>query len=80
MDAFICLDCGVNTHEINEYYMVTDELWESAVPEIDGMLCIGCLERRIGRHLNKFDFIDCPVNDGIFGLSDRVLNRMKRLI
>ena len=80
MDAFICLDCGVNTHEINEYYMVTDELWESVVPEIYGMLCIGCLERRIGRLLNSSDFIDCPVNDGIFGLSDRVLNRMKRLV
>lgn len=26
------------------------------------MLCIGCLEERLGRELNASDFIDCPVN------------------
>ena len=29
----------------------------------DGMLCIGCLEKRIGRKLRRQDFTDCPLNE-----------------
>ena len=46
---FECAACGVNTLHINEYYMVTDEVWEAAWPQDRGMLCIGCLENRLGR-------------------------------
>jgi hypothetical protein len=28
----------------------------------EGMLCIGCLETRLGRQLTHEDFTDCPVN------------------
>lgn len=78
MDAlkeFECVDCGENTHFTNEYYMVQFELWNEYGAG-DGMLCVGCLENRIGRKLNKADFFDCPVNNGIFGLSERLINRM----
>lgn len=51
-----CLDCGVDTYEINEYYMVRDDVWTAAVSEPCGQLCIGCLEERIGRHLSSGDF------------------------
>jgi hypothetical protein len=27
-----------------------------------GMLCVGCLERRLGRQLTHRDFIDYPIN------------------
>jgi hypothetical protein len=59
---FACLDCGVDTGRINEYYMVTDEAWLSANPLEDGMLCIGCLEGRLGRRLTPEDFTRCPLN------------------
>jgi len=29
-----CLDCGVDTFDIGEMYMVTDELWEHIVGQI----------------------------------------------
>jgi hypothetical protein len=78
-DMFKCMDCGINTKDINEYYMVEDELWLKAVPEDEGMLCIGCLEKRLGRKLNKNDFPHFPVNMPFkfhFIVSDRLLNRL----
>jgi hypothetical protein len=65
--SFACADCGVCTLAIGEYYMVEDTLWEQAWagrqrqgPEL---LCIGCLEARIGRSLVAGDFKRVPLND-----------------
>ncbi len=59
---FKCLDCKQCTSTMNEYYMVTTELWTSVVHERRGMLCVGCLEKRLGRTLNRKDFTNCPLN------------------
>jgi hypothetical protein len=58
---FLCLDCNVNTHDIGEYYAVEDEVWRAA-HDGPGMLCIDCLEKRIGRQLTQSDFKDNPLN------------------
>jgi hypothetical protein len=72
---FICLDCGMNT--ITEYYMVFDNIWNSVAGHMDGMLCIGCLEKRLGRKLTKKDFPDFPINTwSDFSRSDRLNNRL----
>ena len=53
------IDCGVGTITLGEWYMVKDKVWEQAwagrrkswqskVPGQE-ILCIGCLEQRIGR-------------------------------
>lgn len=60
--AFTCMDCKANTLDLNEYYMVHDEVWEQAVPDRDGMLCAGCLCERLGRKLEPSDFADVPIN------------------
>ena len=79
-----CADCRVDVHEIGEWYMVHDNVWEQAwpghsiVPYGYAILCIGCLEKRIGRTLTRPDFTDAPVNN-IFefeSFSDRLLNRL----
>ena len=50
-----CVDCGEDKE--GEYYMVADEVWAaSGLGKNDGMLCLGCLERRIGRELVPEDF------------------------
>lgn len=61
---FHCEDCGECTHCIGEYYMVEDEVWYSAITARSkpDMLCLGCLEQRIGRLLTKDDFSDAPLN------------------
>lgn len=76
-----CIDCGVDTAEIREYYMIRSEVWLGAGMKHDhepgdGMLCIGCLENRIGRRLVASDFPDYPINRGAFRQSDRLRNRM----
>lgn len=76
--AFLCLDCHVSTERAQEYYMVQDDVWLSAVPDGEGMLCIKCLEDRLGRPLNRNDFTDAPVNGGFFPRSDRLIEAQER--
>jgi len=70
--------------------MVNDGVWNQAwagrcrsqyvIPGtgglIDEFLCIGCLEKRIGRALCRADFIDVPINDPNHQHSDRLRDRL----
>jgi hypothetical protein len=59
---YACNDCGIDTNAEQEYYMVKDKIWkESKVPK-KAMLCILCLEKRLGRMLHKSDFSDAAIN------------------
>jgi hypothetical protein len=65
----ICKDCCMDTtprKRPGEYYMIHDALWFAAgmTHHPDGedaqfkeYLCIGCLEKRLGRELTGVDFI-----------------------
>ena len=60
----------------SEVYMVRESVWKKAGMAgkwAEGCLCIGCLEKRIGRRLKPKDFSDHPFNQ-IPG-SARLLNR-----
>jgi hypothetical protein len=74
-----CDDCGVNTSSnggIAEYYMVHYHVWNSIRPA--QFLCVGCLERRLGRRLVHEDFNwQAPINV-ISEYSERLLLRMDR--
>ena len=72
----ICVDCKKDTAPKKgngEWYMVHDEVWASAGPMerdprsvcigLPGYLCIGCLERRLDRHLVPEDFTSAPINE-----------------
>ena len=42
-----------------------------------GMLCIGCLEKRLGRELNEEDFLNCLLNSlPNLPRSERLTNRL----
>lgn len=65
--GFLCVDCGYDTLH-REYYMVHKRVWLAAGfkhdhTQGDGMCCIRCLERRLGRKLVKRDFPDYPINN-----------------
>lgn len=75
-ETFKCLDCTINTHYIDEYYMLCNDVWLKINPLNKGMLCLGCAEERLNRKLQRSDFIDMPINLGFFPRSDRFLNRM----
>jgi hypothetical protein len=74
--GFACADCGVNTARIDEYYMVTHELWASATPDGADILCIGCLEKRLGRELVPDDFPSCWGINCADPKSERLLKRL----
>jgi len=58
--------------------MVRDEIWEAASRDHDParILCIGCLEQRIGRQLTPGDFADLPLNEPGGLESPRLLDRL----
>jgi hypothetical protein len=53
---FACMECGKDTLNARDYYMMRGVLWESIVPGSAGMLCRRCCERRLGRDLADGDF------------------------
>ena len=57
--TFACEDCLRLTFD--EYYVVQHDIWAQAGMD-KGMLCIGCLEKRIGRQLIAADFLPCLAN------------------
>jgi hypothetical protein len=78
-----CADCGVGTISIGECFMVEDRVWERAwagrrrawhgnVPGQE-ILCVGCLEARIGRRLTARDFA-CDIGPSF---SERLRDRLK---
>jgi hypothetical protein len=75
----VCHDCGCRPWgdwvEPHEDYYVHNELWRAACPDDDGfILCIGCLEARLGRTLRRPDF-GSPPNDSLGPPSDRFMDR-----
>jgi hypothetical protein len=82
-----CADCGFGCAGGGEWYMVKDELWEKAWAgrrkpwhALPGqqVLCIGCLEARLGVALTKDDFMDVPLNTDDRYRSERLLDRLHR--
>jgi hypothetical protein len=68
--------CDSTIDDRSEVYMVRDAVWKKAgMKPFGGCLCIGCLEKRLGRKLKPKDFDAHPVN-GMPG-SRRLLKRRK---
>ena len=74
---FLCLDCNVDTGAIYEHYMLVDSTWYLIHDSNRGMLCIGCIEKRLGRQLNANDFNDSYLNNPTTApKSARLMERM----
>jgi hypothetical protein len=67
-----CADCSVGTLRLGEWYMLKHAIWEQAwvgrrkpwhVVPGQQVLCIGCLEQRLGRTLTAAEFTAAPCND-----------------
>ena len=65
---FDCVDCHKEIKvDTKDYYMVHDNIWEEGVQEEEreNLLCLDCLEKRLGRKLEIKDFNNYPVNEPI---------------
>ena len=59
---FNCVDCGLDTGRANEHYILRDEVWAETGLGKRGMLCVGCVEARLGRRLDRADFAPVKIN------------------
>lgn len=77
-----CDDCGLLTAPDDgpdEWYTVRDDVWSAAGASPDDILCVGCLEQRLGRELCSRDFIPSILNDPGYGRhSERLVDRLTR--
>lgn len=74
---WLCLDCGIDTGKIHEHYFINTNLWLRMVGSKTGMLCVGCLEKRMGRKLKKSDFPSVHINNPkLYPVSARLLERL----
>jgi hypothetical protein len=55
----VCADCRTEGWDL---YMVRNEVWAEAGMDPLGILCIPCLEARLGRRLHRSDFTYVPIN------------------
>lgn len=71
---FFCKQCGKDTRvDDKDYYMVTHEVWKKH-GEGEHMLCIDCLENRLGHKLTKEEILDCFLNRMINPYTIEILN------
>jgi len=58
----LCLDCDIDIHVIGHYCMLTAPVWaQTGLGPEGGLLCLDCIEARIGRPLRYTDFRKCDV-------------------
>jgi len=74
---WICVDCRKNCfHDDKDYYMIKNELWEK-IGVGEKMLCMDCLESRIGRKLIEQDILVCPLTKENYYTSKILKNTKK---
>lgn len=77
---YICIDCHQDTGKIKEFYFINTNTWLTALGSKQGMLCIGCLEKRLGRELRQDDFPNVTINSPRYGdKSQRLMQRMNNV-
>ena len=71
---FICKDCDKDTLiDDKDYYMITPELWEKHGVGKD-MLCMDCMEKRLGHKLTKEEIVLCPINTNFNYYTEKILD------
>ena len=74
-----CRDCARDTTKIGHWYMVWDHVWAaSELGREDGVLCLDCLQRRLGCELTLEDFMPADPATRDFWRGDLILPRVWR--
>jgi hypothetical protein len=72
----LCNDCGVDCLALGEYYMLNPDIWGKQLGLGWGdNLCIGCLEKRLGRRITVTDFVGGCFTTSPWGESRRLKAR-----
>jgi len=74
-DRWLCKDCGKDCFVDNkDYYMVNNEIWKKHGVGT-GVLCMDCMEERIGHKLTVNDILPCPLTESFNSYTKAILNR-----
>lgn len=68
----LCDDCK----GFNPGYMLNNNVW-STVARSKAIICVSCIQKRLGRPLKPQDFSKAPINYGIFGFDVRTFFKKK---
>lgn len=72
-EHWTCKDCGKDCFKNKkDFYMVTFNLWKKFGVGKD-MLCMNCMEERIGHKLTKNDILRCPVTEWMNPYTKKIL-------
>lgn len=82
--GFECAHCQVNTEAINELFQLTPRLWRYLAIVDDRLdsqppMCVGCVEKVLGRTLSTTDFESSPLHLASFTHSPRLRGRLDGL-
>lgn len=73
---YACNDCGDSVVSIGEFYMLKREIWQDQLGlGWNDNLCIGCLEKRLGRKISMSDMGSFPGYDWMLPTSSRLMDR-----
>jgi hypothetical protein len=75
---WLCMDCGKDTFQSEEYFMLWYKVWRSINYKIEGMLCLNCVEMRLGRQLASSDFNRATINSEQAKLCPALAARLKK--
>lgn len=78
INHYCCKDCGIYTWTDHDAYMVKNYIWD-IYGVGDGMLCMECLQKRMGFFLRANHFISCELNRenaniGVMQIKDHLAN------
>lgn len=77
MIDWTCQDCKKDTCiDDKDYYMVNHNMWKNYGVG-DKMLCMDCIEKRIGHVVVKEDLLDCILNEHLNPYTKVILNNLK---
>jgi hypothetical protein len=69
-----CKNCGKDTFlNDKDYYMVRHDIWAKIGVGTD-MLCMGCMENRLGHTLRKYEILRCLVTEQENPYTKKILN------
>ena len=69
------MDCGKDCMiDDKDYYMVQHEIWDRLVGG-HGMLCMDCMEGRLGHTLRKEEILPCVLTEHMNPYTKKILNK-----
>ena len=58
-----CMECSKDTFQDNkDYYMVTDAVWKAIAKDVEGMMCMDCVEESLGHKLKAEEIMMVPLS------------------